>query len=261
MPYLYKHRRAPEPWKQYRASVRLKFLIPLLYLEWMAEWTAYILSRLSVLEVLEYAGTLSILVGVIFYFADAGDRLQQKHYQAWQVINTAQGKGGNGGRIDALEQLNADHVDLVGIDVGGAFLRDVKLPSAALNRANMSAADMRGANLNHAALEGAILRSTNLRGGDLSGARLAEANMTDADLNGAILAGADLTKAILDEADLRGADLNGLANWKTIKTMQRANIAGIKNAPAGFVEWGLEGVAQERLPGSEDEFGNRRHSI
>ena len=41
---------------------------------------------------------------LIFYFADQGGRLKQKHYQAWQVINTAQGKGGSGGplRIVAL---------------------------------------------------------------------------------------------------------------------------------------------------------------
>jgi hypothetical protein len=28
--------------------------------------------------------------------SEAGDRKKQKHYQAWQVINTAQGKGGSG---------------------------------------------------------------------------------------------------------------------------------------------------------------------
>ncbi len=39
-------------------------------------------------------------MAVIFYFSESGDRLKQKHYQAWQVINTAQGKGGSGGRIE-----------------------------------------------------------------------------------------------------------------------------------------------------------------
>ena len=46
---------------------------------------------------------------VIFYFTESGDRRKQKHYHAWQVINTAQGKNGSGGRIEALQELNEDH--------------------------------------------------------------------------------------------------------------------------------------------------------
>jgi hypothetical protein len=62
------------------------------------------------------------LLAVVSYFSESKDRIKQKHYQAWQVINSAQGKGGSGGRIDALEELHADGVPLVGIDVNGAFL-------------------------------------------------------------------------------------------------------------------------------------------
>jgi hypothetical protein len=47
-------------------------------------------------------GHLVSLFAVIFYYSEAGDRKKQKHYQAWQVIDTAQAKGGNGGRIEAL---------------------------------------------------------------------------------------------------------------------------------------------------------------
>ena len=82
-----------------------------------------LLSRWSFLEVLEYLGSFSILIAVIFYFSESGDRLKQKHYQAWQVINTAQGKGGSGGRIEALQELDEDGVPLVGVDVSGAFLQ------------------------------------------------------------------------------------------------------------------------------------------
>lgn len=60
--------------------------------EWFWEWVAYILSNWSFLEVLEYLGSFSILIAVVFYFSESGDRLKQKHYQAWQVINTARGK-------------------------------------------------------------------------------------------------------------------------------------------------------------------------
>jgi hypothetical protein len=42
--------------------------------------------------VLECLGGFSVLAGVIFYFSESGDRIKQRHYQEWQVINTAQGK-------------------------------------------------------------------------------------------------------------------------------------------------------------------------
>ena len=54
---------------------------------------------------------------------ESKDRIKQKHYQAWQVINSAQGKGGSSGRIDALEELHQDGVLLVGVDVSDAFLQ------------------------------------------------------------------------------------------------------------------------------------------
>src|SRR5208282_5714388 len=111
----------PQPWSEYsRHGPRLA--LPFHALEWFLQWCAYALSRWALLEVLEYLSVLSVLVGVIFYFSESGDRQKQKHYQAWQVINTAQGKGGSGGRIEALQELNLDRVPLVGVNAAGAFL-------------------------------------------------------------------------------------------------------------------------------------------
>src|SRR6266699_3248514 len=70
---------------------------------------------------------------------DWPDRQKQKHYQAWQVINTAQGKGGSGGRIEALHELNEDRVPLVGVNVSSSFLQGLKLKDASLVRADFSA--------------------------------------------------------------------------------------------------------------------------
>jgi hypothetical protein len=119
MPYTFKEPKRPKPWRQYRWRVRNPLLLPFLYLEFLSEWAAWFLGRWVFLEVLEYCGTLSILVGVIFYFAGTRDRREQRHYQAWQVINTAEGKGGNGGRIDALQDLNADGIPLGAVDLSG----------------------------------------------------------------------------------------------------------------------------------------------
>src|SRR5271155_3094815 len=129
------HRERPDPWPQKKQSIEHAWTLPFWAIEWVLEWIAYALSRWAFLDVLEYLEGFSVLIAVIFYFSESGDRLKQKHYQAWQVINTAQGKGGSGGRIEALQELNHDGVQLVGVDVSGAFLRGVDLPKAELLRA------------------------------------------------------------------------------------------------------------------------------
>ena len=98
-------RKRPEPWEVRKHGAGPKWLTPFIAFEWMWEWVAFVLSNWSFLEVLEYLGSFSVLIAVIFYFSEAGDRIKQRHYEAWQVINTAQGKGGSGGRIEALQSL------------------------------------------------------------------------------------------------------------------------------------------------------------
>src|SRR5271165_2193895 len=176
---LHTPRKRPEPWQTQRAGLRHSWLVPLLAIDWVFEWTAFCLSRWSFLEVLEYLGSFSILVAVVFYFSESGDRLKQKHYQAWQVINTAQGKGGSGGRIEALQELNEDGVPLVGVDVGGAFLQGIRLPKARLIRADLSAVDARNGDFHAADFMGANLHSGNFRGSDLSGSNLQDADLSE----------------------------------------------------------------------------------
>jgi hypothetical protein len=215
------------------------WLLPLAALEWPFEWCAYVLSRWSFLAVLEYLGSFSILIAVIFYFSEAPDRVKQKHYQAWQVINTAQGKGGSGGRIEALQELAADHVPLVGVDVGGAFLQGIRLPRAGMTRANLSAVDARNSDFQGTDLSFANLHSGNFRGSNLSGANLLDADMGDADLCSANLTGASLQGATLDEAELGNADLRDV-KWQQLKSVKGASLANVRNAPTGFLEWAAQ---------------------
>jgi len=237
MPFVYKHRRPPEPWHEVKKRALHHCLIPLYYANWLGEWTAFVLGKLSLWEVLEYAGSFSVLIAVVFYFADSGNRIKQKHYMAWQVINTAQGKGGSGGRADAMEQLNEDHVPLIGVDVSDAFLQDVNLPSAQLRRGEFSGADMRRAVLRDADLEEANFHLTNLRGANFTSADLTDANFQDADLTGAKLQGAGVSGMNLDRADLRDSDLADLKDWRAIKSIRLANLHGAHNIPAHFADW------------------------
>ena len=224
-------------------------MVPLVALEWVWEWTAFALSNWAFLEVLEYLGTFSILVAVIFYFSEAGDRIKLRHYQAWQVINTSQGKGGSGGRIEALQELNEDKVPLVGVDVSAAFLQGVHLEHANLLRSDFSSADVRNGDLAHCNFTLANLNSANLREANLDHAQFVQADLQDADLTGANLAGVDLSGASLDRADLSNADVRDV-RWRQIKSMQGANIAGLKNAPQGFLAWALEHGALNQPTGA-----------
>jgi hypothetical protein len=242
---LHTPRERPAVWSIRRRSAARQWMVPFIAFEWMWEWAAFFLSHWSLLEVLEYLSSFSMLVAVIFYFSESGDRIKQRHYQAWQVINTAQGKGGSGGRIEALQELNADKVPLVGVDVSSAFLQGLDLRGANLVRSDFSAADLRNGRFSQVNFTLANLNSANLRETLLDGASFSGADLRNSDLTASNLAGADLSGATLDDADLRRANLSGI-RWQQIKSLRRANLADVKNAPAGFVEWALKNGAVSR---------------
>ena len=233
------HRKRPEPWSERRQRLKRSWTAPLWAFEWFSEWVAYVLSNWSFLEVLEYLSSFGVLIAVVFYFSESGDRLKQKHYQAWQVINTAQGRGGNGGRIDALQELNADRIPLVGVDVSGAFLQGIRLQGARLSRCNFAGADLRNSDFDSADLSDANLRGDNFRESALRSVEFDDADLTDADLWGADLSGADLSRTTLVRADLSRTNLANL-KWSGIRDLKGANILGVKNAPEGFVAYALK---------------------
>lgn len=240
-------RKRPAAFAHWSANLKQRWLLPFLALEWVLEWIAFVLSNWRFLEVLEYLSSLSVLVAVIFYFSESGNRIKQKHSQAWQVINTAQGKGGSGGRIEALQELNADRIPLVGVDVSGASLQGIRLDRAQLLRSNFSAADVRQGFFHASDFTDADLQRANFRGSDLHAACFQGANLDDADLWGADLTGSDLTDVTLRNADLRYSVLRDI-RWKKIKNIKMANLFGVKDAPREFMTWALQnGAVQSDL--------------
>jgi hypothetical protein len=233
---LIRHR--PKSWEQQRPHTRSAVVLFFARMEWYLSWAAWALGNWALLEVLESLGTFSVLVAVVFYFADSGNRIKQRHYQAWQVINTAQGKGGSGGRIEALQELNQDGVPLIGVDVSFAFLRGVNLRGARLSRCAIESGDLRDSNLSEADLTFCNLRSVNLRHANLDGVQLADAELADADLISSSLRGAKMDRVDLARADLRYTDLNQLV-WQNITSLQLANVYGVRNPPRGFLDFAL----------------------
>ncbi len=90
-------------------------------------------------------------------------------------------------------------VDLGGVDLTGAKLRDNSHFRSALDRARLVAVDGFRAKFVNASLVGA----------DLSRGKFSEADFTKADLGRARLVNTDLRRAKLFRAVLRGADLSG----------------------------------------------------
>ena len=228
----------PLMWPERRAQCRSSWALPFVKVEWCLEWAAWGLGSWAFLDVLEYLGTFSLLVAVVLYFAESGDRTRQRHYAAWAVINSAQGKGGSGGRIEALQELNRDRVPLTGLDGSLAFLQGVQLSDAMLSRCSFQAADLRQSAFRSADLTFCNLRSANFRNADFDHARLADADLTEGDLTGANLNAVELDRVDLSYADLRNANLSNM-RWQKISSMRLANLFGVRNAPQGFLQFAL----------------------
>ena len=156
--------------------------------------------------------------------AAAAQARKDSNYQAWQVINSAQGKGGSGGRPDALRDLARNGISLAGVNLDGAWLERVELRGAM-----MPMASFENANLHGAQLQGATLTGANFRG----------ASLVTASLAGTSLQGADFTGARLSAADLSDADLYNAKGLRDC-TLSYTNIEGVRRAPPGFRDWALE---------------------
>ena len=186
----------------------------------------------------------TIVVGIVFYLLEAGDRKQATHRNAWETIQRAQGQAASFGRINALEDLSKgckgyktksiwhttpilrdffpSCVDLRGLDVSGAYLATVDLRWAQLRDANLAGARLWSAQLQQAELQRAQLQQAKLGGAQLQGAKLEGAALLQADLQQANLMNANLKNAKLEDAKLNGAIL------------ERADLSGASLTQADF---------------------------
>ena len=202
-------------------------------------WTTWIEAGSNFIKLIQM---IAFVFGAYQFWANRKERLaadatnevqaqKDANYQAWQVVNAAQGKGGSGGRIDALADLARNRVSLAGVNLDGAWLEAI---------------DLRGAILPHATVRATNLQASQLTGANLERADLTDANLTAARLDQARLKGADLTGARLSAASLEGADLTDIVGWREIRSIGHASVRGVLNAPAGFVEWAVMNGAVSR---------------
>ena len=198
-----------------------------------------IINRISQVQKFILMGNFYVVIGLVAFMVADEQRRKSEIYQAWQVVSTAYGQKGSGGRIEALEFLNTrpivfpwigltwdkqqqqwllgwrgEQQTLQGLEAPNAYLKSIDLSYANLREANLTGADFREANLTgadfrEANLTQANLTGANLTGTDLEGTNLADANLSQANLTGALLWGANLRGVDLSQANLAGADLEG----------------------------------------------------
>ncbi|WP_081851256.1 pentapeptide repeat-containing protein [Bradyrhizobium sp. URHD0069] len=182
--------------------------------QWAYSWLVFWSQQWSFLKILDAAGKFVIIVAIVQWFLESGNRAKERHYRAWEIVNSARGAAGDGGRKDALQDLNADGVSLANAPLSNAYLIGIKLQrailiGASLSETNLLEASLANANLFLADLTNANLARAQLQGADLGSAKLINANLIGANLNEAKLASANLTGANLLGASLFKADLTG----------------------------------------------------
>lgn len=202
------------------------------------------------------ATVIAIVAGAGKYLVEADDRHQRTVDEAWQVISSAEGHAGSGGRVSALEFLNEDDQSLVGVSVRGSFLENLDLEDATLDWADFQEAALDGANLRKAQLwkanlraaylgasldeEGNVARKANLDDANLDGADVRNTYLADALLRNTKLRFANMQGAVLDDADLRGAKL-GDANLQQA-SLRRADLQDASLDGANLQDADLRGA-------------------
>ncbi|MCG8367128.1 MAG: pentapeptide repeat-containing protein [Pseudanabaenales cyanobacterium] len=244
--------------------------------EKMLEDIEHLLRNSALLSLLGLIGNVGIIIAMVTYVGTEKQRRDTEILNAWQTITNAAGEPGNGGRIRALEFLNAspganwrrkfpwfcaphplctwpaERLDGINLSVDSIPEADeedseegsrnsssrVHLRSIALPGAHLKEANLQGANLGSAKLQGAHLWKANLQGADLWSANLRGAHLKEANLQGADLWSANLQGADLGLANLQGADL-GKANLQRTD-LRFANLQGSDLGKANLQEADLK---------------------
>ena len=213
------------------------------YVEKVLESLVADLQKLAFLDLINFVGSAAIIVATITYVWNEKHRRDAEVYNAWQTLTNAYGQPGNGGRIRALEFLNASpgapwrwrilflprrctirqqyFIDTPRIaflcftwppeSLGGIDLSsDREEDDEVTERVYLRSINLQDAYLQDANLQYADFWEGNLEGADLRGANLKGANLRAVNLKGANLKGANLEGANLGWANLEGADLDGV---------------------------------------------------
>lgn len=222
-------------------------------------------------------GNIAILIAVIAYLTYGSEKLRDLEVlQAWSVITNAEGQKGSGGRVEALELINASpdnpsswrfpwpsshfpwvvakwpSESLVGLQAPKAHLDTIQLPKANLTDANFNEARLNLANLQDSSLVGAqmnkaFLNQANLQGASMVGTKLRKSFLTKAQLWSKAPFHCKLINHFqqdrgdrctnLSGAELQGADLSGANLLNAILVGAQLQDAFLVGANLRFTEY------------------------
>ena len=258
----------------------------------LLEWA----NRQALLGIFGLVGNVGIIVAVLTYVGSEKQRRDAEVLNAWQTITNASGQAGSGGRIQALEFLNASPganwrrrfpwfcapmslcvwpaESLAGVNLAVDSLEKANENNSTVmnrdrisaNRAYLSEIQLPNASLHSANLEGAVLLSANLEGAILAYSNLKGAILVDANLEGAGLRSANLEGTNLSVANLKGAGL-GSANLEgtnlSVANLEGANLSAANLEGANLSAANLEGanLSAANLKGAVLEEANLEGAV
>ena len=169
----------------------------------------------AILSLLGLIGNLGLIIAVATYIGSEKQRRDAEVLNAWQTITSAYGQSGSGGRMQALEFLNASP--------GANWRRKFPWFCAPFDLCVWERENLSGINLSvpDGDGEGVFLGGVNLEG----------ANLFSANLQGAILGNANLQGANLNGVNLEGAQNLGQDQLATAKLCQNTLPNGIDLDP------------------------------
>ena len=217
--------------------------------EVISEWDFF-----KILDYLAKLSSISLIFGTFAFVLESPERAEQRQveleqktienirnqYEAWQILTNPDLKdqASNGGRKQALENLNDQGIDLSGITMNKAILNDIFLKNARLRESHFDEARLGSANLQASFLSEASLKSANLFKANLSFADIIESHLESADLSYADLRDTEFIKVKLNGVRFDYANLRN-ATWIesniTGATFKESNLIGANLVEIGKI--------------------------
>jgi hypothetical protein len=207
----------PPSWEAWRATWGKRRGI-LFSPELALRWLTYLMSPLAIFRLLELIGRLAILVALVSWFAERGDRRESKHNQAWAVIMAAKGERADGGRKNALESLAHE-----GISLGGAPLQRADLYGINLNKAQLFGSNFSDGRLFYSKLEDTSLNESIFERTTVLKSSFKRANIVTVKFTNTTITDSDFTDAILLDVDFSNANIDAA----TLRTVQAAKLCQV----------------------------------
>ncbi len=260
----------PLSWGKFRAGKPGCFA----YVNWVSSWVLWYTDAAPWLRaVLRLAQFSFLWVGLwaAFTYATgkserervADDQRKATHYQAWQLLNSADGKAGDAGRSLALRDLDLDRVPLDFADFSDVYFKSnlVLIGGTTFSSALFRNSSFDGSRIAHASFrlanfEGAKFLSSTFTNCDFSYANLRGAKFYKADFSGSLFRSTDLRSTALalssfvsarldlpsiveanfEYVNFAHADFSSMDNFTTAQSFKGCNLYGVKHTKTGVVD-------------------------